>query len=259
MNYGMAISASAALTAMHRLDVAASNLANASTVAFKPDISTTRQRDPARIEDGLLHMPSNRLLEQLGAGVLLAPSRINFAQGPINTTSQPLDLAIKGDGFLVVRAEQSQQGSGLRLSRDGRLSLDPNARLVRRVDGLPLLDTGGNEIHLRGSGPVQFGSDGTIRQDGQVVAQLQFIDVSDRTMLRKEGEGLFVLSNNTVSNLQRASGQIIQHALEGAAVNEISAMMQLTAAAKSAQGALGMIRNHDLMMDRAINGLGRIG
>lgn len=255
----MAISASGALTAMHRLDIAAANLANASTTGFKPDVAATRQRDPARIEDGLLRMPSNRLLEQLGAGVLMAPTRVNFAQGALQTTDGPLDLAIKGDGFFVVRATEGEQGRSLRLSRDGRLALDPDARLVRAADGLPVLDDSDSEIRLTGSGPVQIDSDGTIRQDGQIAARLRIVDLADRSGLRKEGEGLFAPTSGSLRDLQPADGRVVQGALEGAGVNEIDAMMQLTAASKAAQGALGMIRYHDRLMDRAINGLGRIG
>lgn len=103
MNYGLQISASGVLTSMYRQDVLANNLANMSTVGYKPDVPTTMLRDPARIEDDLGFMPSNDLIERLGAGVLSAPNRVSFAQGALETTNRPMDLAIEGDGFFVVR------------------------------------------------------------------------------------------------------------------------------------------------------------
>ncbi len=49
MDYGLQISASGAMTAMYRQDVLTNNLANASTVGFKPDVPSTYQRDPVRL------------------------------------------------------------------------------------------------------------------------------------------------------------------------------------------------------------------
>ena len=62
-----------ALNAVYRQELLTSNLANVNTVGFKADTPITRQRDPARIEDGLASLPSSDLLERLGAGVMAAP------------------------------------------------------------------------------------------------------------------------------------------------------------------------------------------
>ncbi|MFG0252977.1 MAG: flagellar basal body protein, partial [Phycisphaerales bacterium JB038] len=69
MNYGLYTSATGVLAGMYRQDVLANNLANVNTTGFKQDFVTFKQRDPARLEDGLLHLDSNQMLEQLGAGV----------------------------------------------------------------------------------------------------------------------------------------------------------------------------------------------
>ena len=42
MNYGMTLSAAGVLTSMHRLDVAANNLANASTIGFRSEFAMQR-------------------------------------------------------------------------------------------------------------------------------------------------------------------------------------------------------------------------
>src|SRR5262249_40596405 len=81
LEYGYNLAASGMLTAMFRQDVASNNLANLETTAFKPDRAFTIPRAAARIEDKLFNLPSNKLLERLGAGVLLAPTRTTFEQG----------------------------------------------------------------------------------------------------------------------------------------------------------------------------------
>ena len=76
MNYGMYISASGALTSMHRLDALTNNLANVNTVGFKPHTPAVKQRDVARVEDDMPLADSNAMLERLGGGVQLAPAAL---------------------------------------------------------------------------------------------------------------------------------------------------------------------------------------
>ena len=130
MSYGIDISTSGVLTALHRQDVLTGNLANLNTAGYKPLIPGVKQRDPVSIEDGVLHLPSNRMLERLGAGVVPAASRIGFAQGPIDQTGNDLDVAIEGDGFFAVR-----DGDSTSLTRDGRLTLNANGQLVLAASG----------------------------------------------------------------------------------------------------------------------------
>lgn len=258
MNYGLQISASGVLTSMYRQDVLANNLANMSTVGFKPDVPATMLRDPARLEDELGFLPSNELIERLGAGVLAAPNRVAFAQGALETTNRDLDLALEGDGFFVVRSSgPGGSGEQIRLTRDGRFSLDASGRVVMATTGLPVLDTRNQPIVPPGDGPIGVAVDGTMTQNGEVFARLQIADVPDRSTLKKEGAGLFALSASGASSVTRIEGRVRQGALEGAAVNEIKAMMDVTSASRAAQTNIGMITYHDRLMERAINTFGR--
>ncbi|MFO0493203.1 MAG: flagellar basal body protein, partial [bacterium] len=93
MNYGLYLSASGTLNALYRMDVAANNLANSETTGFKSDITAAMARDAANPEDGL-HLPSNKLLEKLGGGVLAGPNRTAWRQGALQTTNHDLDVGI---------------------------------------------------------------------------------------------------------------------------------------------------------------------
>lgn len=74
MYYGIQLAASGALTSLYRTDVLANNLANINTAGFKPDMVYTRQRDTARVEDDLPFLPTDDLLERLGAGSTWPPT-----------------------------------------------------------------------------------------------------------------------------------------------------------------------------------------
>ncbi|MEZ6244186.1 MAG: flagellar hook basal-body protein [Phycisphaerales bacterium] len=258
MNYGLQISASGALTSLYRQDVLSNNLANLETTGFKPDIPATMQRDAARIEDGLPYLPSDPLIERLGAGVLAAPNRVSFAQGPLDSTGRDLDMAIEGDGFFVLQDEHAQGGDRLRLTRDGRFQLDERGRLVSSTTGMPVLDRTNRPVVIRGEGRVGVALDGSLTQNGQAIARLQLVDVPDKSALKKLGANLFAPSANATASFGPIDGRVRQGVLEGSAVNEVAALMAVTSASRDVQANIGMITYHDRMMERAINTFARI-
>lgn len=258
MNYGVQLSASGVLTSLYRQDVLANNLANMDSVGFKPDIVAARQRDPARIEDGLGYMPSNKLLEKLGGGVMMARNVINYGQGALQTTGQPLDVAVQGAGFMVVRDESDNGKDKLRFTRDGRLGLDARSRLVMASTGMPVLDKAGRTLEVAPGVPVDIAGDGTISQNGREVGQIHLIEPADKSKMVKVGHSLFRAPAETLSSKARATGTLRQGSLEQSGVNEITTIMSMTAASRDVDANMSLISQHDRLTERAINTLGRV-
>lgn len=259
MHYGLYISASGALNAVYRQDLYTGNLANLNTIGFKPDMATTRQRDPARVEDGLGLLPSNLLMERLGGGVMAAPTRTDFTQGVIRTTGNELDLAIRGDGFFTLLDEHHRGENRLRLTRDGRFTLDAEGRMVSVTNGMPLVGTDGRPVRLRPDAPPTVQPDGTVLQNDRPVGTISLVVLRNRDALQKGPEGLFVADAAEMANRRQASGHVEQGAVEEAAVNEISTLMAIESASRDAQANLGMIGYHDRLLDQAINRFARVG
>lgn len=262
MQQGMRISASGALVALHRTDVAAANLANVNTVGFKPDSTSVQSRTVVREEDNLPFLPSDPLLEQLGAGVLAGPRRVNFQQGPLQNTGNDLDVAIEGDGFFLVGL-QAQGGDQTGLTRDGRLTRDALGRLVQSASGLPVLGPGGSPIVLP-EGPVTIDPHGFLYDtDGNVQGQLAVVSVADRSRLHKRGEGVYMASPEVLASARTqplATGvRVHQGMVEGSAVDPIKAMMEVTNAGKAVSGNTRMLGYHDQLLDQAINTFARVG
>lgn len=253
----MQIGSSGVLTSLYRMDVLSNNLANVSTVGFKPDAAAVMQRDVVRVEDGLGSMPSNKLLEMLGGGVHPAQTRVSFTQGTVSTTGNPLDLAIRGEGFFVMQDAGGVGADRFRLSRDGRFTRDAQGRLVSATSGLPVMDVSNRPIFLATGAPVTVDSDGTVTQAGNAVAQIQLIDVPDKSRLHKVGHGLFAASAEAWGSRRGAAAVLTQGAVEESAVDPIRAIMAITDAGRAAESNMGMVSNHDRMLDRAINTLGR--
>lgn len=255
MNYGLYLSSSGMLTNMSRMDVFANNLANVSTAAFKPDVLAVRQRDVVRVEDDLPSMDSNRLLERLGGGVMPARTRINMSPAALTTTDRQLDVGIEGDGFLVVRAGAG--ADGLRLTRDGRLAIGADGRLVMASSGASVMDVNQLSIHVDPRQPIFIDADGVVRQGEGAVGRIAFVG-ADATDLVKEGDNLLRSPAGGLPEVGPPRGRIVQGSIEASGVNAISAMMDVTGAAKAVESNARMVSYFDELMNRAINTLGRV-
>jgi flagellar hook-basal body protein len=116
------VAASGMAVRQEKIDALAHNLANINTVGFKMGEVVLEER-PLDTQGGALNAPSQ---------VRLVGRRTDFSQGELQHTGEPLDVALGQAGFFVVESPD-----GVRLSRDGRFSLDPNGRLVLR--NMPVL------------------------------------------------------------------------------------------------------------------------
>jgi len=257
MDYGMYMAASGAATALYRQDVYSNNLANLGTTGFKADIPIVRQRASARDEDGLGGMPSNALLERLSAGVQLAPNGVDFTPGNPDKSSSPYDVAIEGSGFFQVR-EKTENGDQTRLTRDGRFVRGREGLLVT-TDGFEVMDSGGSAIKIPDGPAITIDGDGTIRQNGAVLAQLGVVDVQDRAQLRKRGNGLYEIDPQAQNSLTKAKGKVSQYAVEGSSVDEIRMIMLISDAGRAVDGNINVITQSDRLNDRLINQFARLG
>ena len=256
MSYGLQISASGVMAALYRQDVWANNLANLDSVGFKADLPSTYARPAVRQEDGVGTLPSNTLLEKLGAGAMLNPNRINFEQGTLRTTGNRLDVGVEGRGFLVVQ-DASDAQNPQRLTRDGRMTRNTSGELVMATTGLPVLDRAGQRISLPAWGEVKIDGDGTVQVSGRTVAQLAFIDVGNTRSLRKAGHSMFFAPREELASPQRATGTLRQGMVEESSIDEVRALLAVTNASRDVDANVDIMRAHDRMMERAIASLGR--
>src|SRR4051812_26680726 len=97
--------------AAKNLDVIGNNVANSNTVGFK--------QSKAEFADVYASSLAGAGGTAVGIGVAVAAVAQSFGQGNINTSGNPLDLAINGGGFFRV----SQNGTSS-FTRNGQFTLD---------------------------------------------------------------------------------------------------------------------------------------
>lgn len=257
VSYGLQISASGVAAAMYRQDVLANNLANMDTVGFKPDIPRVQTRQGVRSEDGVGHLPSNKLLERLGGGVKVTTNRINLGQGPLRITSNPLDIAIQGEGFFSLENPHVRSAQTATLTRDGRFTMNASGDLVSVTNGWKVLDESGRPITLMRGIRADISGDGAIRQNGKVIARVGVAKVDTPGVLEKLGSSSLTAPATTVKQIPVEQRSLRQAALEQSGVDETRTLIDMTTASRNIDAHVATMQAHDKMMERAINSLGR--
>lgn len=258
MNYGLYLSAAGAIASAHRQDVLANNLANINTVGFKPDAVDIRQRLPERLEYPGDVLDAKHLLEQLGGGIYANPTRVQLSQGALTPSGNDLDVAIDGDGFFLIQDNTGPEPA-LRLTRDGRFTLNADRELVMSATGQRVLDRVNRPIRLDPSLTVNIHQDGSVMQAGRTVATLGFAAPQDPSTLIKTGNNLLRLEGGEAALAKdRPNGAIRQGYTEASAVNAITTLTSMMSAAKSVQSNLRMIQYHDNILGQAFNTFGRV-
>ncbi len=117
------------------ISIIGNNIANANTTGFKSsDIEFATQLSQTlsfgSAPNGTIDGGTNPV--QVGLGATTAAVSTNFGQGSLETTNNPANLAIQGDGLFVL-----QSAGGPVYSRDGSFSLSSSNQL-QNSQGLPV-------------------------------------------------------------------------------------------------------------------------
>lgn len=221
------------------LDVATHNLSNVDTQGFRRT-QPFFQVFNAALEGG----PLNPLNHASNNQPVLAGKFTAGEQGPIHITGEPLDMAIKGQGYFKVSTP-----FGVRYTRNGQFQRSPQGELVTDR-GFRVLDEG-NQPVLLGSQALKVGDDGTLYQGGTAVARLALVDFADRGSLIPEEDGLMTTLNPQIQELA-ASGRVSNGALEGSNVDLATEMIHLMEAQRAYEMNVRAIRTIDRDMNEAV-------
>ncbi len=160
---GIQSSASALRYWERKQEVLSNNLANATTAGFKAE------RVFARL---------------LGTAFPTPEAATDLTAGSFKETGSPLDLAIEGDGFLVIDTPQ-----GERLARTGSFGRSEAGLLVNAA-GQPVLGEKG-PIRINGGG-VSIDRTGLVTVDGAPVDRLRMERMPPNVRLQHDAGTLFI-------------------------------------------------------------------
>jgi flagellar basal-body rod protein FlgF len=209
------LSMAGAKATMQRQDTLANNLANASTVGFRAELSAFRA------------VPVQGSGASTRVYSLESTPGYDATPGTVTATGNNLDVAMKDNAWLAVQGldgtEAYTRGGSLTTTSDGTLSTSA---------GLTVLGDGG-PIQVPPDTLVSIGSDGTVSattSDGRSnpVGKLKL--VTPDAPLTRGADGLFRAADGDLA--ADATAQVQTGALEGSNVSAVETMVEMIAAAR---------------------------
>lgn len=228
------VAMSGAKQAMEQQASVANNMANVSTPGFRAQINNFRAV-PVVGEEA----PTRAFVAATTPGA-------DFSHGPISETGRDLDVAVRGEGWLVV---QTPDG-GEAYTRVGNLQVGVDGQLVT-MGARPVVGQGGPLVIPPGS-TVNIGADGLITARGAgdplvgvgEVGRLKLVNPATADLVRGE-DGLFRMREGLQPAEADPNVVVASGAIEGSNVNPVEAMVAMIANARSFEMQMKSIQTAD--------------
>ncbi len=224
-----------------QLDVIANNIANLNTTGFKSDgalfeayISPNARAGDLPGSDSQVDFVRDRA------------TWIDWSQGPLKRTGDPLDLAVDGKGFLTVGT-----ANGERYTRNGSLKINTQGQLVTSA-GDPVLGENGPIVFQRTDRGITISKDGTISartagSNAEVTrGRLRLVSFPNINQLQKDGNSYYAAPQGVTPDPDTQSS-FLQGSIEQSNTSAVLEMTHMIAATRSyTQTAALLARQNDL-------------
>ena len=249
MSNSLLIGLSRQVALSRELDVVANNIANMNTTGFKADGSI--------FEEYL--SPTARTSAATDNKVSFVRDRgtwHDLTQGPTEHTGNPLDVAIDGNGFLVVQTPR-----GERYTRNGSLQLGPTGNLMT-ADGFPVVGDSGpitlqpndRQISISANGTISVRAGTSIIDSVRGKLRIVSFDQAQRMQLTKDGAGTFA-APSSVTPQADTSSRIVQGAIEKSNVRGVVEITRMIEISRSYSSVAAMLQQQSEMRTSAIGRL----
>jgi flagellar basal-body rod protein FlgG len=245
-----------------KLDVIANNMANINTTGFKKDranfedifyrqyrLPGAEDADGTRTATGI----------EVGLGTRVSSTQSNFKQGSFETTNNPFDWAIEGDGFFKVINPNGgnfyTRAGNFNVNRDGQIVLG-SASNGYVLDGGITIPPEATGVVVTSDGQVQYSTTGstTLQSAGQVQLS-KFVNPDG---LLKLGDNLFQITDASGDPTdgnpgQDGFGNIRQGFLEASNVEPVNELIDLITTQRSFELNSQVVQAGDQIMQIVAN------
>ena len=235
MSTASSITLSHQMALQNQMDVIANNIANSSTAGHQGD-KTMFVEFLTKAADGtsVAYVNDIAVLRDVSAG-------------PLSRTSNPLDVAINGEGYFMVETED-----GLFYTRNGSFRIDADGQLVTNT---------GAAVMAEGELPIVFAPDetqitiaknGTISTENGQIGRLRIVTFENQQDMKKVGNTMLTTEQEP---LEAVEASVEQGMLEGSNVKAITEITEMIKVMRSYQGAAQLIQSEDERQRRALQTL----
>ncbi|HVR04415.1 MAG TPA: flagellar hook-basal body protein [Solirubrobacteraceae bacterium] len=236
---GMYAAASGMAAQQQQLDAIGNDLANGSTTGYKSERIGFRDLLYNQIQQAGTNTT-------VGAGAAANVIGFDQGQGAIQSTGNPLDLAIEGAGYFTVKRPDGTTA----LTRNGAFQVDAQGRLTTAEGDLlqpPITLPSGVS-----PSEVSIASDGTVTgPKGVALGKISLVTVAAPEHLLAAGGSLFTLTQASGAARPLEGSSIHQGALEGSNVDMATEMTQMMSTQRAYQMESSAIQTEDQMLSIA--------
>lgn len=241
------------------IDTISNNLANVNTNAYKKQRTEFKdlmyERLSKRDNSDKLGVPAAL---EVGHGVKSAAITRGFEMGSFQATDNPLDVAIEGDGFFVIRNHKgeevlSKDGSfKMGLTEGGMRLVTSEGYLVQGVDGEIPFEGEINEIKIETNGRVSVRRSGDANSFEEI-GKLMIKEVPNPAGLQSIGSNLFRVTPASGEAFQPENEdyRLMQNYIERSNVQIVDEMVNLITAQRAYEINSKAITTADQMMEIA--------
>ena len=241
-------------TALRReLDIVANNIANLNTTGFKADSPVFSEYLQTGAQAGQFGTQDQRLsFVQDSAGWH------DMSQGTIQQTGGPLDVALDGDGMLVV-----QTARGERYTRNGSLQLGPTGELMTTAadkvmgdNGPIVLQPADKDIVITKDGTIKV-REGTSLNSDTTRGKLRLVTFENPQQLRKDGASTFLAPDGVVPQPVKTIN-VVQGAIEKSNVRSVIAITRMIEVSRAYAEVAGFLQQQSQMRRNSIQQLAEV-
>lgn len=241
------------------LDVVANNLANVNTTGFKKsradfeDLMYQVIAEPGTSSGQAGTSPTGI---QVGLGSKTSSVGKIHSQGDFQSTGNPLDVAIEGDGFFQVTLPNGNTA----YTRAGNFKLNETGQLVTS-DGFQVtpaitIPSDTVDITISTDGQVSVKQPGTAT--ATQVGQLQVARFQNPAGLRSKGRNLYEETESsgaaTLANPgESGTGTLAQRMLEGSNVSVVEEIVQMVTGQRAYEAGSKVLTTADTLLSIALN------
>jgi flagellar basal-body rod protein FlgF len=252
MENALLIGLSRQMSLRRELDVVSNNIANLNTTGFKAN--------GALFEEYMMPGARANQFAQQDSRLSFVQDRaswLDLSQGALQTTGNPLDVAIDGDGYLAVetpRGERFTRNGALQINSAGQLVTSEGHRVLGEAGPITLQNTD-RDIMITPEGVVRVRSNSNPNSD-EARGRLRLVSFPNPQQLQKDGSSLFAASNGLAQ--QPARSRIVQGALEKSNVRAVIEMTRMIEVTRNYSQIAGLLQQQGDLRRSAIERLAEV-
>lgn len=229
MYRGIYIALSGAVLKEAQMESLTRNLSNINTTGYK--------REGLSFTDFIVSEERGRIMTSKAA------TRIDFSEGQLIRTGNPMDIAVNGNGFIALAGNRYTRRGDLKRDKDGFLTTGSGIRVI-----------GDNGPIRMPEGKVEIDRSGNISVNGLATGKIRIVDLSQKDRIVRIGDSVFY----TEEAGKDTKTEVLQGYLEGSNVNVIEEMVKIITTLREFEAYQKMIHAFDEATSKLSNEIAKI-